>query len=97
MRRRGFTPAESDELDNDVAELASRWARRLTGQPADQAPAGPVERGVSDEDRADAYLARLYVLTRLRRSADTRSDADVFYAEQAGATYADIADALGIS
>jgi hypothetical protein len=97
MRRRDFTPAESDELDRDVAELAWRWARRLTGLPADQAPFSPVDPGVSDEDRADAHLARLFVLTRLRQSADARSDADIFYAEQAGATRADIADALDIS
>ena len=36
-------------------------------------------------DRATAHLARLYVLTRVRRSADARCDADVFYAGQAGA------------
>jgi hypothetical protein len=96
MRRRELTSAEADELDKDVAELAWRWARRLTGQSADQALAGPVERDISDEDRADAHLARLYVLTRLRQSADARSDADVFYAEQAGATHAEISDALGL-
>lgn len=96
MRRREFTPAEADELDKDVAELAWRWALRLTGQSADQAPTGPVDRGISDEDRADAHLARLYVLTRLRQSVDVRSDTDIFYAEQAGATHAEISDALGI-
>jgi hypothetical protein len=96
MRRRELTSAESDELDKDVAELAWRWTRRLTGLPADQAPYSPVDGRISDEDRAGAHLARLYVLTRLRRSADERSDADVFHAEQAGATRAEIAAALGI-
>lgn len=96
MRRRDFTTAELDELDRDVAELAWRWARRLTGLPAEQAPHGPVDPAISDEDRADAHLARLFVLTRLRQSAATRSDSDVFYAEQAGAAHSDIAAALGL-
>ena len=96
MQRREFTAAELDELDRDVAELAWQWARRLTGLPAEQAPFGPVDPRISDEDRASAHLARLYVLTRLRQSADARSDADVFYAGQAGAGYPDIAAALGL-
>ncbi len=96
MRRRDFTAAELDELDRDVAELAWRWARRLTGLPTDQAPFGPVDPRIDDQDRAAAHLARLYVLTRLRQSADARSDADVFYAGQAGAAYPDIAAALDL-
>jgi hypothetical protein len=96
MRRRDFTTAELDELDRDVAELAWQWARRLTRLPAEQAPHGSADPAISDEDRAEAHLARLYVLTRLRQRADDRSDADVFYAGQAGATHADIAAALDI-
>lgn len=96
MRRRDFTAAELEELDRDVAELAWRWARRLTGLPAERAPYGPVDPGISDEDRAEAHLARLFVLTRLRQSADARSDSDVFYAGQTGAAYADIAAALDV-
>jgi hypothetical protein len=97
MRRRDITAAELDELDRDVAELAWRWARRLTGLPEHQAPFGPVDPRIDEADRATAHLARLYVLTRIRRSADSRSDADVFYAGQAGAAYPEIAAALGIS
>lgn len=92
-----FTPAELDELDRDVAELAWRWARRLTEVPAEQAPFGPVDPQIADHDRATAHLARLYVLTRIRRSADDRSDADVFFAGQAGAGYPEISAALGIT
>lgn len=96
MRRRDFTAAELDQLDRDVAELAWRWARRLIDLTAEQSPHGPVDPGVRDEDRADAHLARLYVLTRLRQSADARSDADVFYSQQTGATYEDVAAAMDI-
>ncbi|MEV7555068.1 hypothetical protein AB0N89_36095 [Amycolatopsis sp. NPDC089917] len=97
MRRREFTAAEVDELDRDVAELAWRWARRLTGLPAEQAPFGPVDPRISDKNRADAHLARLYVLTRLRQCADARSDADVFHAQQAGAAHQDVVKALDLS
>jgi hypothetical protein len=96
MQRREFDAAELDELDRDVAELAWSWARRLTGLPAQQAPFGPVDPRISDDDRAAAHLARLYVLSRIRRSADARADADVFYAGQAGAGYPEIAAALGL-
>jgi hypothetical protein len=96
MERREFTASELDELDRDVAELAWRWARRLTGLPAEQAPFGPVDPRIEEEDRATAHLARLYVLTRVRRSADARCDADVFYAGQAGAGYPEIAAVLDL-
>jgi len=97
MQWREFTEAERGELDRDVAELAWRWARRITGLPADQAPFGPVDPRITDHDRAGAHLARLYALSQLRSSADARADADVYYAGQAGASYPEIAAALGMS
>ncbi len=96
MQRREFTGAELDELDRDVAELAWRWARRLTGLSADQAPHGPVDPRIAEEQRPAAHLARLYVLTQLRRSAGARAEADIFYAGQAGAGYPEIGAALGV-
>ncbi|MDT7661679.1 MAG: hypothetical protein QOD04_1235, partial [Pseudonocardiales bacterium] len=40
---RELSKSERSELDREVAELAWRWARRLTGLRADQAPFGPVD------------------------------------------------------
>jgi hypothetical protein len=96
-RVRELTKAELSELDREVAELAWRWARRLIDLPADQAPFGPVDPRIPEDERARAHLARLYVLTRIRTSADERADADAFYAGQAGAGYAEIAEALGLT
>ncbi len=97
MQRRELTDAERDELDRDVAELAWRWARRITGLPPEQAPFGPADPRIPEDDRAAAHLARLYVLAKVRGSADSRADADVFYAGQAGAGYPEIAAAIGMS
>lgn len=97
MQWREFTEAELAELDREVAELAWRWGRRLTGLRTEQAPFGPADPQLPESDRAAAHLARLYVLTRVRQSADNRADADAFYAGQAGAGYPEIAAALGIS
>jgi hypothetical protein len=96
MQVREFSKSELSELDREVAELAWRWARRLTGLRAEQAPFGPVDPQIPEADRAAAHLARLYVLARVRNSADERADADAFYAGQAGAGYAEIAAALGL-
>jgi hypothetical protein len=96
MRVRELSKAERGELDREVAELAWRWARRLTGLRADQAPFGPVDPCIPESERAAAHLARLYVLAAMRASADERADADAFYAGQAGAGYAEIAAALGL-
>jgi hypothetical protein len=95
-RVRELSKAERGELDREVAELAWRWARRLTGLRPDQAPFGPVDPRIPESERAGAHLARLYVLAAVRTSADERADADAFYAGQAGADYAEIAAALGL-
>ncbi|HEY4007091.1 MAG TPA: hypothetical protein VGM60_18160 [Pseudonocardia sp.] len=97
MRRRGLTAAEQAQLDREVAELAWRWARRLTGLSVEQAPLGPVDPGIPEADRATAHLARLYLLAKIRNSADARADADALYAGQAGADYPQIAAALGLT
>jgi hypothetical protein len=97
MRCREFTEAELAELDREVAELAWRWARRLVGLRTEQAPFGPADPQLPETERAAAHLARLYVLARVRNSADSRADADAFYAGQAGAGYPEIAAALGLS
>jgi hypothetical protein len=96
MQRHRLTDAELGELDREVAELAWRWARGLTGLTAAQAPLGPVDPGIPQDERAAAHLARLYVLARIRDSADNRADADALYAGQAGAGYPEIARALGL-
>jgi hypothetical protein len=94
---RELSKSELGELDREVAELAWRWARRLTGLRADQAPFGPVDPQIPESERAAAHLARLYVLAKIRHSADERADADAFYAGQAGAGYPEIAAALGLA
>jgi hypothetical protein len=94
---RELSKTEVSELDREVAELAWRWARRLIDLPAEQAPFGPVDPRIPETERARAHLARLYVLARVRNSADERADADAFYAGQAGAGYAEIATALGLT
>ena len=97
MKVRELSKTELSELDREVAELAWRWARRLTGLRPEQAPFGPVDPQIPEQERATAHLARLYLLARIRTSADERADADAFYAGQAGAGYAEIATALGIA
>src|SRR5882672_583981 len=82
---------------SELAELAWRWARRLTGLRPEQAPFGPVDPQIPEQERAAAHLARLYVLAKVRNSADERADADAFYAGQAGAGYPEIAAALGLT
>lgn len=96
MDHRELSKTELGELDRDVAELAWRWARRLTELTPTQAPLGPVDPGIPEAERAAAHLARLYVLARIRDSADNRADADALFAGQAGAEYPEIAKALGL-
>lgn len=97
MRWRTLSESELADLDREVAELAWRWARRLGGLRVEQAPFGPADPQLPESDRAAAHLARLYLLAKIRASADSRADADAFYAGQAGAGYPEIAAALGIS
>jgi len=94
---RELSKSELSELDREVAELAWRWARRLAGLRPEQAPFGPVDPQIPEQERAAAHLARLYVLAKVRNSADERADADAFYAGQAGAGYPEIAAALGLT
>jgi hypothetical protein len=97
MRCRELTEAERAELDREVAELAWRWARRLAGLSAGQAPFGPMDPQIPEAERAAAHLARMYVLAKLGASAQDRADADSFWAIQAGARYPEVAAVLGIS
>jgi hypothetical protein len=90
MQHRQLTPAELGELDRDVAELAWRWARKLTGLTATQAPLGPMDPGIAEADRAVAHLARLHVLAKIRDCADHRANWDGTEAGLAGVPYPEI-------
>ncbi|HEY1967846.1 MAG TPA: hypothetical protein VGH89_07850 [Pseudonocardia sp.] len=90
MQRRPLTESELSELDREVAELAWRWARRLTGLTSAQAPLGPMDPGIPEADRAAAHLARLHVLAKVRDCADHRANWDGTEAGLAGVPYPEI-------
>jgi hypothetical protein len=90
MQRRDLSEAELGELDREVAELAWRWARRLTGLTRAQAPLGPMDPGIATPDRPAAHLARLHVLARIRDAADQRANWDGTEAGIAGVPYPEI-------
>jgi hypothetical protein len=90
MQRRQLNDAELGELDREVAELAWRWARRLTGLSATQAPLGPMDPGIPAAERAGAHLARLHVLAKVRDCADHRANWDGTEAGLAGVPYTEI-------
>lgn len=87
---RKLSEAELSELDRDVAELAWRWARRLTGLTMTQAPLGPMDPGIDTADRPLAHMARLHVLAKIRDCADHRANWDGTEAGLAGVPYPEI-------
>ena len=88
--RQQLSEAELGELDRDVAELAWRWARRLTGLTVEQAPLGPMDPGIPTSERPAAHLARLQVLAKIRDCADQRANWDGTEAGRAGIPYPEI-------